>query len=167
MSDSARFSQSHGIVPMVAPLALNYNTGVTMDSIDMSKYNHACLIIMGSADCAGTGVFTIPCATTIGGTTAVATFTYRYISVDVAAAALADVLSTPVTDVSTLTFVEATIVSGMYVIEWDAADLNVSGVQYRWATPAIDAAGTAGILSAVCILSEPRYMSDVMPTATV
>jgi hypothetical protein len=163
---SARFSQSHGIVPVVVPLALNYNTGFTGDSINMGKYNHVTLIILGSADVAGTGVLKIKAATTLAGTTADVTFTYRYISVDAAAATLADVLSTPATSAA-LTFVEATLVSGMYIIEWDAEDMNVSGVQYTYATPVIDAAGTAGMVSIAAILSEPRYETGVMPTAIV
>jgi len=160
---SARFSQSHGIVPVESPLALNYNTGMTMDSVSMGKYGHGTLIIMGSADCAGAGILTMMAGATDAAVTAAITFTYRISSADVDSAT-ADVYSAPTTSAA-LTFVEASIVSGVYVIEWDVEDMNVSGVQYTYMTPVLSDAGTAGIISAVIILSEPRYEKDIMPTA--
>ncbi len=163
MADSARFSQSHGLVPIVAPLALNYNTGMTMDSINMAKYNHCTIIILGSADVAGTGLLTIYGGATDAATTAAITFTYRYGAADVGAAG-ADTLGTPATSAA-LTLTEASVISGMVVIEIDAEDLQISGTQYQFITPVLDAAGTAGIISAVAILSEPRFQQAVMPTA--
>ena len=162
MGDSARFSQSHGIVPVIAPLADNYNAGMSMDSINMAKYNHVTLIITGSASCTGAGVLTVMGGTADGVETAAITFTYRISSGDIGSAS-ADVLTAAATSAS-LTFVEASIVSGMYVIEWDAQDMVVSGVTYQFATPVLSAAGTAGIISAVAILSEARYEKAVMPT---
>jgi len=163
MANTARFSETHGIVPIIAPLADNYNAGMTMDSINMANYNHCTIIITGSASCAGAGVLTIYGATADAGTDAAITFTYRISSADIAAAG-ADTLGTPATSAA-LTFVEASILSGMYVIEIDAEDLCISGTQYQFITPVLSAAGTAGIISAVAILSEPRYMKAVMPTA--
>lgn len=163
MSDTVRFSSSHGIVPILVPLADNYNAGMTMDSINMAKYNHCTIIIEGSDTCAGAGVLTIYGATSDAGTDAAITFTYRYGSAD-AGSASADVLGTPATSAA-LTLTEASIKSGMLVIEIDAQDLNISGTQYQYITPVLSAAGTAGIISAVAILSEPRYQTNVMPTA--
>jgi hypothetical protein len=161
MADSARFSQSHGIAPLVNKG--DYNAGFTADSVRLDKYNHCTLVITGDAAVAGTGLLIIYGAISEAGTTAAITFTYRYVSTDVASA-LADVLSTPATSAA-LTFTEAPLLSGMYVIEFDAEDLNVAGVQYNWATPVFDAAGTAGYVNVLAILSEPRYAQAVMPTA--
>ncbi len=163
---NAKFSQSNGIVPVVVPLALNYNTGFSGDSINMGKYDHGTMIILGSADLAGAGILTMMAGLTLAAETAAITFTYRYISVDAAAATLADILSTPATSAA-LTITEAYLKAGMYVIEWDAADLNVAGVQYKYITPVLNADGTAGIVGIVTILSEPRYETGVMPTAIV
>lgn len=163
MADSARFSKNNGIVPLVVPLADNYNAGMTMDSFNMKLFNHATIILIGNDSCAGAGVLTIYGGATAGATTAAITFTYRISSADVGSAS-ADVLGTPSTSAA-LTLVEASIKSGMYVIELDAEDLSVSGTQYDWVTPVLSADGTAGIVAAVAILSEPRFAEAVMPTA--
>ena len=161
MSDSARFSQSHGIAPLVNKG--DYNAGFTADSVNMSKFNHCTLIIAGDAAVAGAGVLTVMAGAAEAAVTAAITFTYRYTSTDVAAA-LGDVLSAPSTSAA-LSFTEAYLLSGMYVIEFDTEDMNVGGVQYDWATPVVDATGTAGYVNIVAILSEPRYQKAVMPTA--
>jgi hypothetical protein len=163
MANTVRFSSSHGIVPLVVPLADNYNAGMTMDSVNMANYNHCTIILVGSDSCAGAGVLTIYGATPDAGTTAAITFTYRISSGD-AGAASGDVLGSASTSAA-LTLVEASIKSGMYVIEIDAEDLCVSGTQYQYITPVLSAAGTAGIVSTIAILSEPRFQTDVMPTA--
>lgn len=150
------------IVPLTVPLADNYNAGMTMESFNMAKFNHATIILQGSDSCAGAGVVTIYGGLTAAATTAAATFTYRIGSAD-AMSATADVLGDPATSAA-LTLVEADIKSGMYVFELDVEDLNISGVQYNWVTPVLSAAGTAGIVSAVAILSEPRYASETMAT---
>ncbi len=163
MGDSAKFSQNNGIVNILVAVADNYNAGMTMDSFNMSKFRHATIIIQGSDSCAGAGILTVHAAAAAAGTTADITFTYRTGGAD-AGSALADVLSAPATSAA-LTFVEATIKSGIYVIELDTEDMNIGGVQYDWVTPVLSAAGTAGIVSAVAILSEPRYADAIMPTA--
>jgi len=160
--DNVRFSQSHGIVGLAAPLADNYNAGLTMESFDMAGYNHCTIIMMGSATVAGTGLLTLNCGLTVSATTAAITFHYRY-GGNVASAA-SDTYGTPASSAA-LTLTEADMTSGLIICEFDAQDLNVAGVQYRWVTPVLDAAGTAGIISCVAILSEPRYSGAVMPTA--
>jgi len=160
-----RFSDSHGIVYETIIVAANYNAGVTMDSINMGKYNHGTLIVVGDVACAGAGVLTMMAGGADAAVTAAITFEYRYTATDVASAT-ADVLSAPATSAA-LSFTEAYIRSGMYVIEWDVEDMNVLGVQYNWMTPVLDATGTAGIITAIAILSEPHYEKEVMPTAVV
>jgi hypothetical protein len=160
---NAKFSESHDIICSIIPLADNYNAGMSGDSINMAKYDHGCLIIAGSASVAGAGVLTMMAGAANASETAAITFTYRYTASDIASTT-ADVLSTPATSAS-LTFTEANILSGMYIIEWDASDLNVSGTQYQWITPVLSAAGTAGIICGIVILSKPRYELGIMPTA--
>jgi len=160
---SARFSQSHGIVPIVQSTTGDYNAGFSGDTIDMSKYNHCTLIVIGDNAIAGDGGLTIMAGATDEAETAAITYTYRYITVDIEAAG-ADVLSAPATSAGT-DFTEAYLKNGMYVIEWDAEDMNVSGTQYRFATPVVDSDGTAGYVTMVAILSEPRYERDIMHTA--
>lgn len=163
MSDSARFSQSHGIVQVWSPSTTSYNTPVTGESIDMAKWGHCTIIISGDSACAGDNVFKVRAATTNGGTTADLTFTYRYASSTVGTAT-ADVLGTPATSAA-LTMTGASLVSSFLVIEFDAEDMVVSGVNYQFATPNMSDVASAGIISAVAILSEPRYQTAVMPTA--
>ena len=158
-----RFSESHGIMPLSVSSGLDYNTGGDLDSFDMSKYNHATIIIIADANVAGAGVLTIYGGATDGAKTAAATFTYRYSAGNVLAAS-SDVLGTAATSAA-LTLTAASLVSRMIVCELDAADLQISGTQYRYATPSLSAAGTAGVCTAVVILSEPRYLEAVMDTA--
>ena len=163
MADSAKFSQSHGIVPLITETLGDYNAGFTADSINMAKYNHCTIICLGEDDLRGAGVLTIMGGTSDAAVTAAITFTYRYISVDVKAAG-ADQLSDPATSAA-LSFTEAYLRNGMYVIEFDTEDMNVGGVQYTFATPVVDATGTAGTMNMVAILSGPRYAKATMPTA--
>ena len=161
---TARFSQSHGIVPIVIPLAANYDTVTAVEeSIDMALFNHATFIFLFSADTAGEGILTMGAGLTNGAADAAVTFTYRYGSAAVLVAT-SDVLVAPATSVA-LTITEAEAVSSVLVVEVDAGDMYISNVQYRYLTPALTDAGTAGIFSCVAILSEPRYEKNVMPTA--
>lgn len=160
---SSRFSQLNGIVPMAISTVGDYNAGFSADSVNMARYNHACVVIIGDDAVAGAGILTVMAGATDGAETAAITFSYRHIVVDVGAA-LADQLSAPATSAS-LSLTEAYIKSGMYVIEWEASDLLVSGTHYQYATPVLDATGTAGYVAMVAILSEPRYAKQVMPAA--
>ena len=158
-----RFSQSHGIVPVEQCILGNWASGGAMDSVNMAKYNHATLIIIGGADCTTDTTLTVKAATTDAGTTANVTFSYRYSAGDIGAAS-ADVLGAVATS-SSLTVTAASLADRMLVVEWDAEDMNVSNVQYQYATPTLGTDGTDGEYSAVVILSEPRYEETVMHTA--
>jgi len=161
----ARFSQTHAIIYETIIVADNYNAGMSMDSINMAKYDHVALILVGDVACAGAGIVTIMAGATNGVETAAITFSYRYTLTDVASTT-SDVLSAPVA-AATCTLTEAYIRSGMYVFEWDAQDMLVAGVHYQWATPVLDASGTAGIVTAIAIGHWPRYAQNVMPSAIV
>ena len=164
---SARFSQTHAIIYSTIIVADNYNAGMSMDSINMALYNQCALILVGDAAVAGAGIVTLMAGLTNAVETAAITFDYRYTLTDVGSAVAGsepDLLSAPVR-AATCTLTEAYIKSGMYVFEWGAEDMQVAGVSYQWLTPVLSAAGTAGIITAISIGSEPRYSKNVMPTA--
>ena len=156
-----RFSESHGILGLTVDG--DWNAGFSSDSIDMSKYNHACVIIIGDASVAGNAVITVYGGATAGAETAAITFSYRYAGGDVGSAS-SDVFGAVATSAA-LTTTATSMDSRCTLIEFDAADLNVSGTQYRYVTVVVSAAGTAGTCSIVAILSEPRYLEAVMDTA--
>ena len=158
---SARFSQSHGIMPLT--IDGDWNAGFTSDSVDMSLYNHCTIILISDTSVAGGGIVTLYGGTADAGTDAAITFTYRYAGGNVAAAS-SDVYGTPATSAA-LTTVGANLDLRTFLMEVDTEDMNVSGVQYRYLTVVVDATGTGGTASLVAILSEPRYEKDIMPTA--
>ncbi len=156
-----RFSESHGILGLTVDG--DWNAGFDSDSIDMSKYNHACIIIVGNATLAGNGVLTLYGGATAGAKTAAATFSYRYAAATIGSAS-SDVFGAAATSAA-LTSVGASITSAVMLIEFEAADLNISGTQYRYATLNVSAAGSGGACNIVAIVSEPRYAEAVMDTA--
>ena len=156
-----RFSESHGILGLTVDG--DWNAGFSSDSIDMAKYNHACVIIMGDSSVAGNAVITVYGGATAGAETAAITFAYRYAGGNVGSAS-SDVFGTVATSAA-LTTTATSMDSRCTLIEFEAADLNVSGTQYRYATVVVSAAGTAGTCDIIAILSEPRYAEAVMDTA--
>ena len=156
-----RFSESHGILGLTVDG--DWNAGFDSDSIDMSKYNHATILIEGDASVAGAAVLTLYGGATAGTKTAAATFSYRYPSAAIGSAN-SDVYGAVATSAA-LTSTPASIASKVMVIEFEAADLNISGTQYRYATLEVSAAGTAGTCDIIAILSEPRYAEAIMDTA--
>ncbi len=163
---SPKFTQKHDVIYETIIVADNYNAGLSMDSINMALYDHVCLIMVGDVACAGAGIMTIMAGTTNAAETVAITFTYRFTTTDVASTT-SDVLSAPSAGVVSATLVEANIRSGMYIFEWDAADMLIATVDYQWATPVLSAAGTAGIFTAIAICSLPRYSATQMPSAIV
>jgi len=156
-----RFSESHGILGLTVDG--DWNAGFDSDSIDMAKYNHACVIIIGDSSLAGNAVIKVYGGATAGTKTAAATFAYRYAGGNVGSAS-SDVFDAVETSAA-LTTTATSMDSRVTLIEFEAADLNVSGTQYRYATVEVSAAGTAGTCDIVAILSEPRYLEAVMDTA--
>ena len=157
-----RFSESHGILGLTVDG--NWADGFTSDSIDMSKYNHACVIIIGDASVAGNGIITVLAGNTAGSEAAAVSFSYRTSGANVGSAS-SDVFSASSAPAATWTTTAATMASQVSLIEFDAADLNVSGTQYRYANVTVDATGSAGTVDIVAILSEPRYSEAIMDTA--
>jgi len=161
MAVKNRFSESHGILGLT--IDGSWNAGFYSDSIDMSKYNHACVIIMGDASVTDNAVITVVAGNTAGSESAAITFTYRTSGADVGSAS-SDVFSAA-TSAATWTTTAATIASQVSLIEFEAADLNPAGTQYRYARVSVSDAGSAGTVDIVAVLSEPRYMEAIMDTA--
>jgi len=161
MADSCRFSQTHGIIGLAIDGA--WNGGFTADSVNMAKYNHCTMLIMGDASLAGAAVLTLYGGTADAGTDAAATFTYRYSSADVGSAS-SDVYGAAATSAA-LTSTVTSMDSRVTIIEFDAQDLNISGTQYQYATLVVSSAGSGGTCDIVAILSEPRYSEAIMDTA--
>lgn len=158
---SAKFSESHGIVGLT--IDGDWSSGFDSDSVDMSKFNHCTMIIMGDSSVAGNAILTLYGGATHGAKTGAATFTYRYAAGDVGSAS-SDVFGTPATSAA-LTSTATSMDSRVTIIEFDAEDLNVSGTQYQFATLNVGTDGSGGTVDIVAILSEPRYSKKVMPTA--
>ena len=156
-----RFSESHGILGL--SVDGDWNAGFDSDSIDMAKYNHACVIIIGDSSLAGNAVIKVWGGATAGTKTGAITFAYRYAGGDIGSAS-SDVFDAVLTSAA-LTTTATSMDSRVTLIEFEAADLNVSNTQYRYATVEVSAAGTAGTCDIVAILSEPRYMEAIMDTA--
>ena len=160
MGTSGRFSQSHAIVPVTVDG--DWNVGFSTDSIDMAAWGHCCFIVIGDTSVAGNAVITIMGGATNAAETAAITFTYRYAGANVPAAS-ADVYGAAATSAS-LTTTATSMDLRATLFEFDHEDLNVSGVQYRWATLVVSAAGTAGTCDIVAILSEPRFQQAINTT---
>ena len=161
MADSVRFSQSHGIMPLT--IDGDWNAGFSSDSFSMGKYNHATILIIGDTSLAGNAIITVMAGATDAAETAAITFAYRYAGGNVAAAS-SDVYDAAVTSAA-LTTTATSMDLRCTILEFDAADLNVSGVQYEFVTVVVSAAGTAGTASIIAILSEPRFAEAIMDTA--
>ena len=161
MPDSVRFSQSHGIIPLT--IDGDWNAGFSSDSFDMSKYNHCTIVMIGDTSVAGNGIITVKAGLTDAAETASVTFGYRYAGGNVSAAS-SDVYDAVLTSAA-LTTLATSLDLRTFIIEFDASDLNISGVQYRFVTVVVDATGSAGTVSLIAILSEPRYEKAVMSTA--
>lgn len=156
-----RFSESHGILGLT--IDGDWNAGFDSDSIDMAKYNHACVIITGDSSLAGNAIIKVYGGATAGAKTGAITFAYRYAGGDVGSAS-SDVFDAVLTSAA-LTTTATSMDSRVTLIEFEASDLNVSNTQYRYATVEVSAAGTAGTCSMVAILSQARYQEAVMDTA--
>ncbi len=156
-------TQSIAIIPLVRDG--DYNAGFTAESIDMANWNHCAILMAGDSSVATDSTMVINTATTNAGTTAVVTAPYRWTAVAVGTTA-SDVWSAWQTAAASFILTAASLAAGYsLIIEFDASDLNVSGVQYRFVTPVVAATGSAGTVNMWAILTEPRVQKDILATA--
>lgn len=157
------FSQENLIIPLCVD-ATSVTSNVEMDSFSMEGYNQATILIVHSAALTGNSILTVECASTDSGDSSDATFHYRYGGA-AAASASADILSADATS-SALTLTAATYQGRLIVLELLASELPVSGsTVYENVTVDWDGTASAGTVTAIAILSQPRHSRAVMPTA--
>jgi len=144
------------------PLADQFDTTIASDIVSMAKYNKCYFLYYWgtNAGTAGTETLTVvPCddADPSNTTTAIP---FRY-----------KACSTPDTNaawVEASTYTTAAVVSGLVIIEVNAANLPlVSGVKYEYvkllSTEAVNGAKLGGI---IIVMDEPRYAEDTTDLVT-
>lgn len=155
----ALFTQENLIIPLTDQNGVDAADAVELDSFNMSKYGHATVVIMFAGTVTGDNVLTVERATSDAGDSSDATFHYRLGSA-VFGAANSDVLAADAT-ASTLTLTAATYQNKMLVLELDGDETG----GYNWITVDFDGAASVGAVTAIAILSKPRYAEAVMDTA--
>lgn len=152
-----RLCEQTKIVPILEPE--DHQAGVSGDSVNMANYGHVTFIFL-FGELTGDAVLTIASGATDGTATTAETFNYRATAADLKAVA-GDTLGTEATSAG-LTLTAATYEDRMLVVELDADELTTG---QPFVTPAISSAGSEVFASCVAILSQPRYASDVPPSA--
>lgn len=155
----ALFTQENLIIPLTDYDGVDGADNVEFDSFNMSKYGHATIVMLFDTTVTGDNVLTVQRAITNAGDTSDATFHYRLGSA-VIGAANCDVLGAD-TAASTLTLTAATYQNKMLVLELDGDETG----GYNWITVDLSGAADAGNVTAIAILSNPRYAEAVMDTA--
>jgi hypothetical protein len=156
-----RLTEECGLVYVLKPG--DYQAGSDGDSFCMDKYGHFAIIFAGATytDNGGNGcILKVYSGAADATKTTAETFNYRYADADQAAAS-ADQFSDWATSAA-LEFDAATFGDRILVVEMNAAELT-AGQPY--VTVEIGAEGTALNLSAVAILTEPKWSGYDMPTA--
>ena len=160
-----RLAEQTKIVPLIAPADHNA-AGKDSDSFSMENYGHATiLIILGALT--GNSDLIFHEGKTVGAKTTPINFSYRWTSAAIEAAADADKLAAEIKTTVAATGLEltgASYLNHMLVVEIDDSELTDL---YPWITFNIDADATTLFVSAVAILSQPRYAQNVPPTAIV
>ena len=151
-------SQLCGIVPVCSDEDMS--GAITCDSVHMGKYNHATFIFVTDSGVAAGGSIAIYGGATDAAVTTALTFAYRYGGASTGSAT-ADVLTAPVYATSCAI---GDLDDYVIVCEIDADAMYTGSTYYPFLTAYFDGSGT-GQVSGVCILSQARYMKNIMPTA--
>lgn len=160
----ALFTEENLVIPLTAYDGVDGANNIEMDSFNMSKYQHATIVLLFDTTVTGNNVLTLECASSDSGDTADATFHYRIGGATIGSANC-DVLAADATSAA-LTLAAATYQNKMLVLELDADELPGSGeTTYKWVTVDLDGAADAGNVTGIAILSKPRYAEAVMDTA--
>lgn len=145
------------IVPIIHPVDTT-TSAPTCDIVSMQRYNHLTLILQTGTNTKGFAVTVEGCATAAGGTNVALTeFYYREM-------ATTDTWGALTASGGTLTVADADD-NHVFAIEIDADELT-TGSYFVKLTCAAPASGN-NFVSAIAILSEPRYMQDIPVTAIV
>ncbi len=156
----AYFTEEHLIIPLTDQDGVSITANTELDSINMAKYQHATIVLLFSTTLTDNNVLTVERAATDSGDSSDATFHYRLGGATFTTATGCDVLAADATS-SSLTLTAATYQDRMLVLELDADEMST----YNWATVDFDGTASVGTVTAIAILSNPRYAEAVLDTA--
>ena len=159
-----RLAEQTKIVPLIASADCGGSTKDS-DSFSMENYGHATILVVLGA-LTGDSYLIVYEGAAVGEKTTEKIFNYRWTSAEIEAAADADKLVAETAIAVAATGLKLTAVSylnHMLVIEIDDSELTDG---YPWITLYLSNV-TALNISAVAILSQPRYAQNVPPTAIV
>lgn len=143
------------IIPIIHPVDTTTNAP-TCDIFSMQNYNHATIILQTGTNSKGFAITVEECTSAAGaGNTALSDFNYREM-------ATTDTWGALTASSGTITVADADD-NHVFAIEIDADELT-NGYPWVKLTCAAPASGN-NFVSAIAILSEPRYMKDVPVTA--
>ena len=152
-----RFVETHKMAPILA--IADHTAGVTMDAFKLTEHGHATVIFTFAA-LTGSYVLTVTQGATAAANTAALPFDYAYTAVDINSDG-AETLSALTNDADgVLTLTDGTYDNRMLVVEIDGKSLTDG---YDWVDMRLSSAG-AGYATALVILSEGRYVSDLGET---
>jgi len=138
-------------VPLIN--SADINAGVDGDSINMAKALRAVIVLMFGAITGVGAILKIYSGATNGAKTSALTFKYGLGGAAVGSA-LADVLAATA-ESAALTLTAATYQNKMFVVEIDAAQMDLANNEF-WLTVELDNGADSGICEAVALV-EPRY----------
>ena len=143
------------IIPLIHPVDTT-TSAPTTDIFSLEEYNHCCIILQTGTNTKGFAVTVEECTAAAGtGNTALAAFDYREM-------VTTDTWGALTASGGTLTVADADD-NHVFAIEIDADELTDT-YEYVKLTCAAPASGN-NYVSAIAILSEPRYMKDVPVSA--
>jgi hypothetical protein len=144
------------IVPLIHPVDTT-TAAPTTDIFSMQKFNHACIILQTGTNSKGFAITVENCTTAAGGSNdAMSEFYYREM-------ATTDTWGALTASGGTLTVADGDD-QHVFAIEIDADELTAADHYFVKLTCAAPASGN-NYVSAIVILSEPRYMQDIPVTA--
>lgn len=154
-------AQTHKVVVGAVPIDTT-GAAVTGDYVSLKNYGHLTIVIAKGAWAGGTPAVTLTQASAVAGTGAKAlSFTKQWVGTALTDDNLAE------TAVSSDTFNLTATANEYHVIEVDASDLDISGgfdcVRVGIASPGAN----ADLVSALYILSQPRFAQADPPSAIV
>ena len=163
-----QLSQMMKVIPIIKPQDIT--AGLSSDVVNMAKWNHLAIVLIAGAWAGGTAALTVEaCDNNTPTTHPAMDFNYRIATMD--ESALSDVWGALTWSTSTGITLPNTA-NRATIIELDAAEVaanKVAGVAanagYHRVRITIAAPSSADFLCAIAILSEGRYLEDLLKTA--
>lgn len=153
-----RLAEQNKIVFCIQPED-HQSAGIDGDSVSLENYSHVTFIIM-FGEVTGDALLTVNSGASAGTKTTAETFNYRACATDMGTAG-GDLLGAEATSAS-LTLTAATYEDRFIVVEMDADEFTNG---QPWITINLSSAASSLFVSAVAILSKPRFGQNVPPTA--